>query len=155
VTAVLLLALAWLVLSGSFAPWNVAFAIAAGFLASRFTPPARGARWTLRRALGLLRLSVYFVWALLEANVRVAIAVLGPRRRMSPAIVAVPLDARTDAEITLFANLVTLTPGTLSVDVSADRRVLYVHALWFDGDAEALRRSIKDGFERRVLGALR
>jgi multicomponent Na+:H+ antiporter subunit E len=75
---------------------------------------------------------------------------------MRPGIIAIPLDARTDLEITLLANLITLTPGTLSLDVSADRRVLYVHVMYIDNDdIEAVRRSIKDGFERRVLEVLR
>ena len=69
-------------------------------------------------------------------------------------MVAIPLDAETDAEITLLANLITLTPGTLSLDVSDDRRVLYIHAMYVD-DVEELRRSIKDGFEKRVMELLR
>ena len=73
---------------------------------------------------------------------------------MRPGVVAIPLDAETDAEITLLANLITLTPGTLSLDVSDDRRVLYIHAMYVD-DVEELRRSIKDGFEKRVMELLR
>jgi multicomponent Na+:H+ antiporter subunit E len=73
-----------------------------------------------------------------------------------PGVVAIPLDARTDAEITLLANLITLTPGSVSLDLSEDRRVLYVHAMYIDGgDVEAYRRSIKEGLERRVLELLR
>jgi multicomponent Na+:H+ antiporter subunit E len=56
----------------------------------------------------------------------------------------------------LLANLITLTPGTLSLDVSADRRVLYIHVMYIDDDdLDSIRRSIKEGFERRVLEALR
>jgi multicomponent Na+:H+ antiporter subunit E len=73
-----------------------------------------------------------------------------------PGVIAIPLDARTDAEITLLANLITLTPGSVSLDLSEDRRVLYIHAMYIDGgDVEAYRRSIKDGLERRVLELLR
>jgi multicomponent Na+:H+ antiporter subunit E len=96
----------------------------------------------------------YFLWELVVSNVRVAIEVLSPRYRMRPGVVGVRLDARTDLEITLLANLITLTPGTMSVDISEDRRVLYVHALYVD-DRDAFERSIKDGFERRVLEVLR
>ena len=83
------------------------------------------------------------------ANLRVAIEVLTPQQRMRPAIVAIPLDVRRDFEITLLANLITLTPGTLSLDVSSDKRVLYVHSMYVD-DIDAFRREIKNGFERRV-----
>ena len=72
-----------------------------------------------------------------------------PQQRMRPAIVAIPLDVRRDFEITLLANLITLTPGTLSLDVSSDKRVLYVHSMYVD-DIDAFRREIKNGFERRV-----
>lgn len=73
-----------------------------------------------------------------------------------PGVVAIPLDARTDAEIALLANLITLTPGSVALDLSEDRRVLYVHAMYIDGgDVEAYRRSIKEGLERRVLELLR
>jgi multicomponent Na+:H+ antiporter subunit E len=75
--------------------------------------------------------------------------VLGPHRRLKPALLAVPLDVRSDAEIAMLANLITLTPGTLSVDVAPDRSALYVHCLGVD-DPDAMRREIKDGLERRV-----
>jgi multicomponent Na+:H+ antiporter subunit E len=75
---------------------------------------------------------------------------------MRPGVIAVPLDAKTDAEITLLANLITLTPGTLSLDLSPDRGVLYVHTMYIDqDDVERARRQIKDNLERRVLELLR
>ena len=73
-----------------------------------------------------------------------------------PGVIGIPLDARTDAEIALLANLITLTPGSVSLDLSDDRTVLYVHAMYIDGgDVVAYRRSVKDGLERRVLELLR
>ena len=71
-----------------------------------------------------------------------------------PGIIAVPLDAKTDVEITLLANLVSLTPGTISLDVSDDRSVLYVHAMFVE-DPQRLCQEIKSGFERRILDLLR
>jgi multicomponent Na+:H+ antiporter subunit E len=83
-------------------------------------------------------------------------APLAPASYVCPGVVAIPLDARTDLEITLLANLITLTPGSVSLDLSEDKRVLYVHAIYIDGgDVEAYRRSIKEGLERRVLELLR
>jgi multicomponent Na+:H+ antiporter subunit E len=69
--------------------------------------------------------------------------------------VGIPLRARTDAEITVLANLISLTPGTLSLDVSPDRRVLYVHAMDLAGGPDALRTDIRDTLEGRVLTLLR
>jgi multicomponent Na+:H+ antiporter subunit E len=83
-------------------------------------------------------------------------APLAPESYVCPGVVAIPLDARTDLEIALLANLITLTPGSVSLDLSEDRQVLYVHAMYIDGgDVEAYRRSVKDGLERRVLELLR
>lgn len=83
-------------------------------------------------------------------------APLAPESYVCPGVVAIPLDARTDAEIALLANLITLTPGSVTLDLSEDRRVLYVHAMYIDGgDVEAYVRSVKEGLERRVLELLR
>ena len=76
-----------------------------------------------------------------------------PTHYMKPAVIAVPLDARTEGEIALVANLISLTPGTLSLDVSSDRRVLYLHVMYLD-DLEQTRAQIKQ-FEARVLELLR
>lgn len=73
-----------------------------------------------------------------------------------PGVIAIPLDARTDVEITMLANLITLTPGSVSLDLSEDKRTLYVHAMYIDdADVDAYRRSVKEGLERRVLELLR
>ena len=83
-------------------------------------------------------------------------APLAAESYVCPGVVAIPLDARTDAEIALLANLITLTPGSVTLDISEDRRVLYVHAMYIDGgDVEAYRKSVKEGLERRVLELLR
>ena len=101
-----------------------------------------------------IRFSGFFLWQLILSNLRVAYDVITPRLYMRPGIVAVPLDAQTDEEITLLANLITLTPGTLSLGVSEDRRTLYVHAMFVDSP-DRVRDSIKNGFERRLLELIR
>jgi multicomponent Na+:H+ antiporter subunit E len=72
---------------------------------------------------------------------------------MSPGVIAMPLDAQTDGEITIVANLISLTPGTLSLDVSSDKKVLYIHVMYLD-DRDAVIRSIK-ALEARALQVLR
>jgi multicomponent Na+:H+ antiporter subunit E len=69
---------------------------------------------------------------------------------MNPAIIAVPLDVKTDMEITLLANVITLTPGTLSLDVSNDKKVLYVHAAYVE-DREEFVQDLKNGFEKKLM----
>ena len=104
---------------------------------------------SLRKAPQAVSLAVFFVWELVIANLKMARAVIGGPSTLHPAIVAVPLDLESDAEIKTLADLITLTPGTLSIDVSTDRKVLYVHVADCP-DIEDARREIKDGFERRV-----
>ncbi|NJO84919.1 MAG: Na+/H+ antiporter subunit E, partial [Blastochloris sp.] len=99
------------------------------------------------------RFTVVFLWEVFKANIQVAIGVLSPLSRLRPGILAIPLDITTDAEITLFANMITLTPGTMSLDVSNDRRVLYVY--FFNiSDPETDKKILKDGFERMVMEVL-
>lgn len=108
----------------------------------------------LRRLGRIAALAGLFLYELAASAVRVAILVFSPRTKLAPAIVAIPLRLTSDFEIVLLANLITLTPGTLTVDVSDDRRFLYVHAIDCR-DREALIRSITSGFEQRIIEAFR
>lgn len=150
----LVLAFLWAFLRGRVDLENLGFGFLLGYLllATFRTIPGSeryGAR--VPRALGLLG---FFVWELVLSNLTMAAEVLAPRPRRRPGVVAVPLDAETDLEIAVLACLITLTPGTLSLGVSDDRRTLYVHAMFIE-DPDALRESIKSGFERRVLELFR
>lgn len=102
----------------------------------------------------LLSFLAFYLRELIHANLRVAYDALTPVHYMRPAMLAIPLDARTDLEILLLVNLITMTPGTVSLDVSTDRRVLYLHAMYVE-DPDALRLQIKSNLERRVLELLR
>ena len=100
----------------------------------------------------LMNLIVYFIKELLVANFRVAYDVLTPTTHMRPFVIALPLDAKNDYEITLLANMISLTPGTLSLDLSEDKRYLFVHAISFNElGAEEIKKGIKDGFEKKLL----
>lgn len=111
-------------------------------------------RAALLRAVALLRLAGLIIVELVMSSLQVAWDAMTPRHRARPGIIALPLDARTDLEITVLANLICLTPGTLSLEVSDDRRFLYLHAMFIDDPAES-RRALKESMERRVLEALR
>lgn len=150
----LLLALAWVAATGTFTFNNLVVGFVIGFLILFFTRRVVGSPNYFRKVGQVVGLVLFFVWELILANLRVAYDVLTPRHMMRPGVISVPLDAKTDVEITILSNLITLTPGTLSLDVSADRKVLYVHAMYID-DIEQVRRKLKDGFERRVLEVLR
>jgi multicomponent Na+:H+ antiporter subunit E len=97
-------------------------------------------------------LFLYFLKELAIASLVVAWDVITPRSRVESGVIALPLDVKSNMEITILASLISLTPGTLSLDVSEDRRILYIHAVYIrGGDVEGLKRQIKNGFERRLL----
>jgi multicomponent Na+:H+ antiporter subunit E len=101
------------------------------------------------KAIGLF---FYFLRELAIASLVVAWDVITPRSRVESGVIALPLDVKSNLEITILASLISLTPGTLSLDVSEDRRFLYIHAVYIrGGDVEGLKRQIKNGFERRLL----
>lgn len=87
------------------------------------------------------------------SSLRVARDVLSIRPDARPGIVAVPLRARSETEVLIVSSLVTLTPGTLSLDLSADGETLYVHAMFLD-EPDAMRAEIRDTLETPVLEAL-
>lgn len=97
---------------------------------------------------------LFYAKEVVLSNLRVAYDVLTPSDKSSPAIIALPLSAKSDAEILLVANLISMTPGTLSMDVSSDKKTLYVHAM-FAESPEALVKDLKENFEGRVLSLMR
>ena len=145
----LLLALAWMALTGEFSPLNFAAGFLLGYLMLRLMQRPEDPRNYFQRGALMLRFAFFYLKELFIANLRVAGTVLSPRMRMTPAIVAIPLEAESELSITLLANLITLTPGSLTVDISADCSVLYVHTM-YAGDIDKVCREIKE-LERRVL----
>ena len=142
-------AFGWAALTASFSFLNLVLGALLGTLAMFLFTRTRPV--LLRRFRRILSLTGLFLVELWVSAVRVAVLVLRPdmRARIAPAVIAFPLSVKSDAEITLLANMITLTPGTLSIDVSEDRKFLYVHVLDVH-DREALVRSIADGFERKI-----
>jgi len=145
-----LLAIAWAAVTGTFTALNLAFGFVLGGVALMLIRDQVGSVSHFRRAIGAAVLAVTFVWELVKSSVNVAILVLSPGRALSPAIIALPLDAKSDAEITLLANMITLTPGTLSMDVSDDRSTLFVHAIDAP-DPDAVIKDIKATFEQQIM----
>lgn len=101
------------------------------------------------KLLVALRLAVSFAWALVRANLAVAKVVLSPRLGIRPGLVRFPTELTGDAAVTLLANMITLTPGTLTLAVSDDRDCLYVHALDI-GDPENVVAEIRRDLEQYV-----
>lgn len=150
----LVLAIVWSAGVGDMSLETFGFGFLLGYVLLWWLYPVHGDRNYFRKGPRLVGLILFFSWELLISNLRVARAIISSPAYRRPGIVAVPLDARTDMEISVLAILVTLTPGELVLDISDDRKVMYVHAMFVD-EPDDVRRSVKDGFERRVLGLLR
>lgn len=148
---VIVLALVWAGITGSFSGLNLLFGGLIGGLAVWLLRGSlrQGGEW--RKLIKIASLGLLFVYELMVSAIRVAWVVIQPdiKAAIRPAVIAVPLTVKSDAEIALLANLITLTPGTLSVDVSEDRSILYVHALALSSP-EALIAEIAGGFEARI-----
>ncbi|UXZ55015.1 Na+/H+ antiporter subunit E [Halomonas sp. 7T] len=150
----LLLGLAWVLLSGDFSGLNLLVGVIFGYIALLLIEPQvdslKGYPARIPRIIGFI---CFFIKELIQANMRVAFDVLTPPWHMQPGVIALPLSARTEMEITMVASLISLTPGTLSLDVSDDKKVLYIHAMFLD-DEDELRRSLKH-MEHRALELFR
>ena len=144
--------LVWAAVTGTFSLLNLLLGIGVASLATLLIRERIDRPHVARRAWLIVTLAALFLYELALSATRVAFLVLTPdlKKRMAPAIIAYPLTVKSDAEITLLANLITLTPGTLSVDVAPDRSVLYLHALEMR-DREATIASIRDGFEAKII----
>ena len=150
----LLLALGWAAFSGDFTLVNVLIGFVVGYAILYLAQPITGRSRYTTKVPQLIGFMVYYVWLFILANLRIAYDIIRPNFQLRPGVIAIPLEARSDLEIVILANLITLTPGTLSLDVSTDRRFLYIHALYID-DIEKVRREIKQGLEQRLLQVMR
>lgn len=154
----LILSVVWLGLTASFSPANIVLALIIGGVTSQLVKrvaPERKVRgrWP-GRILALLGFAGFYLKELFVANLRVAADVVTPRLRARPAIVAIPIEPMSDLELVILSNLLTMTPGSLTLHVSDDRRTLYVHIMYLD-DPDHVRRHIRDNYQGRVLRILR
>jgi len=150
------LAFAWAIVNGSLTARDVSIGFIIGYLILWLVSPALGQFAYHERVPKLPRFAIWYLGELVRTNVSVAMAVLSPRLNQHPGIVAVPLDCESDFEITTVANLFSLTPGSVSLSVSRDRRTLYVHVMDLDlRYLDDFRREVKVGIEQRVLALIR
>lgn len=152
-----LLAIAWGALWGSFSPLDLLGGFLFGF----------AGLWSTRRLVGgdgdtryfralpqTVVLAVYFIKELVKSCLMVARDCVVRNPRLHPAIVRMPIGPKSDLEIFILANLITLTPGTLTLDVARDKSFLVIHSIYAE-NAEALIADLKSGMEHRVREVFR
>lgn len=139
--------LVWLLLGNTLAPGQVLLgallALALPLFTVRFWPD----RPRLRRPLQLLPYFAVLLWDITVANLVVARLILDPTRKLRPAFIRLPLDLCNDFAIVVLTNTISLTPGTVSADLSIDRRTLLIHVLDAEDEAQVIAR-IKCRYER-------
>lgn len=144
----------WAALTGVFSYENMFFGYVLGY----------GVLWVLtveeeqlkyfKKVRHVIGFGAYFIWELIKANFLVAYEVITPKPEMTPGIIAIPLDVKTDAEITILTSVIALTPGSFCLDVSSDKKTLYVHGMYTSNKQKFIS-DIKNGFEKRIINLMR
>tara|TARA_R110002049_G_scaffold10127_3_gene50453 strand:- start:159822 stop:160322 length:501 start_codon:yes stop_codon:yes gene_type:complete len=147
----LILAVVWTLLQNEMSAGMVVFGILLGII----IPWATSVWWPETpkgfRLGKMMTYTLIVMWDILVANIQVAWIVLTvPNAKLRPAWIVVPLELRQPEAITLLAGTITLTPGTVSADLSDQGHSLLVHVLHTD-DPDAVRDDIKSRYERRLL----
>ena len=150
----LLLATCWVFLTGSFEVLNYLFGFFIGYcviaLIQNMAPSLQGYPQRLPRFFAFLG---YFIRELVQANIKVAIDILTRPWHMKPGVVSFKISQLNDLEITALANLISLTPGTLVLDVSEDKSTLFVHAMFLH-DEDQVQHDLRQ-LEQRLLQVIR
>jgi len=138
--------LVWLLLVNSLSPGQVVLGLILGLALPLIAGPFLSQPMAIRRPLTLLRFLAVVAYDIVTANIAVARLILSPGRPVRPAFVVLPLTLRTDLAISLLANTICLTPGTVSARLSLDQQELLIHALDLD-DPQALVETIRRRYE--------
>ncbi|ERJ60589.1 hypothetical protein M472_17680 [Sphingobacterium paucimobilis HER1398] len=150
----LLLSFIWVALTGSMYYTNFLFGFLLGFTILWIMSRNDGDRRYFYKVPRIVSFVFYFLFQMIKANVQVAYDVMTPRYFMRPGVVRYPMNARTEMEINLLSMMISLTPGTLILDISEDKKTLYIHVMYLD-DPKKFVQETKTGLERRLLEALR
>ena len=146
-----IVAIVWVMLQNQFSPGMAVFGLILGIIIPGITATWWPDRPQGFRPLKMLSYICLVIYDIIVANIQVAWIILTKTNdQMSPAWVEVPLELRTPEAITLLAGTITLTPGTVSADLSNEGQSLLVHALDAP-DPDAVRDEIKRRYEARLM----
>lgn len=142
----LILFVVWLLLNNTLAPGHILLGAVLALGIPLLVAPMQTPQPRVRAHIRAVRYTMMVLYDILTANFEVALRVIGPTKKLRPAFVAVPLDIEGALPITILASTISLTPGTVSADVSEDHRWLYVHVLHLTDEAELIDQ-IKSRYE--------
>lgn len=151
-----LLAFFWTSISGEFHLGNLFFGLLIGYFVLFIARRTLGIEWYFAKTKAFFSLIRVLFFELIHSSLKIAYDILTAKHIMRPGIIKVPLDAESPLEITLFSNLISLTPGTLSIYISEESRELYVHVMYLPATSEAdVCRKLKQKYESLILELLR
>lgn len=151
----ILLTFVWVALTGQLNYTNFVFGFIVGFFLLWFLNRKRTSNQDyFLRVPKILAFIMYFLYDMLKANIEVAIDVVTPNYNMKPGIIKFEMDAKTDFEITMLANMVAMTPGTLVIDISKDKKYMYIHVMYLK-DIARFKRNLKQRTEKKLLEIIR
>lgn len=146
----LLLSFIWVALTGSMYYSNFLFGFLLGFFILWVMNLNEGDQRYFNRVPKTIGLFLYFIYEMLVANLQVAYDVITPKYFFKPGIVRYPLEATSDLEINLLSTMISLTPGTLILDISEDKKSIFIHVMYLKNKEQFIRQ-IKNGFEKKLL----
>jgi len=146
----LVLMFTWVVIKADWSATNFFQGFLLAWLILSIIHPILGGKNYFKKPFLVIGLALYFIVEMFQSSIKVLWDILTPEHKSKPGILKVPLTVHTDTQILLLSNLLSLTPGTLTVDISPDRKFFYVHAMFLE-DEQALIDSIKNNLERRIL----
>lgn len=146
----ILTAVMWMFLQNSFTPASFVFGYFIGILILFILRRFLIFDFYLRKLWAIVKLLFLFVVELTKANVDMVKVVLRPKLNHQPGIVAVRTELESNVEITLLAALISLTPGTVSMDFSEDSRTIYIHSIDVP-DKDEMIEQIHSSFERAIM----
>lgn len=146
----IVLGVSWMLINGSFSTFNFIVGFVVGFVCLSLTQATGGTLGYGRQGWAAVKLLAYFLKEVVITSIKVVWDVLTPTHLSEPDIIRYPLDAKSDLEIMLLANMISMTPGSLTLDISDDRSYLIIHAM-FAQDAAAVIAELKNGLEKRLL----
>lgn len=151
----ILLTFVWVALTGQLNYTNFVFGFIVGFFLLWFLNRKRTSNQDyFMRVPKILAFIMYFLYDMLKANIEVAMDVVTPNYNMKPGIIKFEMDAKTDFEITMLANMVAMTPGTLVIDISKDKKYMYIHVMYLK-DIARFKRNLKQRTEKKLLEIIR
>lgn len=136
----------WLLLVNEFSAGHLVLGGILAWLIPYLTQEFWPESMVMRKPMVALRFVLLVLWDIVIANAVLAVRILGPSKKLQPAFMTLPLDLQQDFAITLLASTISLTPGTVSADLSMDRRALLIHVLHVD-DIDASVAELKQRYE--------